>query len=290
MSNEQKEFLDSEIHAFIDNQLDNERASELMLAMADDPKLQKRVDDYTRINAILRSELDPTISEPLPKKLEDQLNRFAQESGERFSWRPVLQAAMISGVMLFSGGTGWTIATMSQAPGQHTLVKSDLIEPAAFAYTVYTPDAARPVEIAASNETLLNRWLTNRMKTPIRAPDLSDSGYTLLGGRLLPSTNRMAAQFMYEDEQGARVTIYVRRIDETDRGVSYADVDGVGSFYWTAGGFGYAVSAKEGLVAKESLLSVSESIYNSNCIHARKRSIISLVVHKLKNQFADILT
>ena len=53
----------------------------------------------------------------------------------------------------------------------------------------------------------------------IKAPDLTGFGFRLMGGRLLPaSTNGVAAQLMYDDDHGTRLTLYLRNGEtgETD--------------------------------------------------------------------------
>jgi len=92
----------------------------------------------------------------------------------------------------------------------------------------------------------LNKWLSKRLNTKLTAPDLTASGYHLVGGRLLPSTEeRMAAQYMYENSAGSRVTLYVRRGDweHKTQTISYSEQDGLSMFYWTDNDMGYALTS-----------------------------------------------
>ncbi|MGV6816962.1 MAG: anti-sigma factor family protein [Thiotrichales bacterium] len=290
MTDDVNQFSDSEIHAYIDDQLDHERAAELLLAMADDPELEKRVNDYIKVNALLKAELDPILSESLPDGIREQLKLFKNNPVKSRDWQPFLRAAMVAGVLLFSGGIGWTVHSISMSHGSTSLVKNNLVEPATFAHAVFAPDANRPVEIFAGNVQLLNRWLTNRMGTPITAPDLSLSGLKLLGGRLLPSTDRMAAQFMYENDTGSRVTVYIRRIDNGESSVDYADIDGVDSYFWTSDGFGVAVSGRSGQVTRDSLLNASEQIYRSGWSLAKKESAMTYALRKMRVQIHKLFS
>ena len=56
-------------------------------------------------------------------------------------------------------------------------------------------------------------WLSRRVGTTLRAPDLGAFGLKLLGGRLLPGVSGPAALFMYEGASGERFTIYCSRLD-----------------------------------------------------------------------------
>jgi anti-sigma factor RsiW len=102
------------------------------------------------------------------------------------------------------------------------------------AHAVFTTDERRPVEIEASKQEDLYRWLSNRLGQPIRAPDLSAMGYELLGGRLLPSEQGPAAQFMYQNTAGDRLTLFVARTAATglDVPIRAAHRDAYRAFYW----------------------------------------------------------
>ena len=57
-----------------------------------------------------------------------------------------------------------------------------------------------------------------------------------MGGRLLPDHGLPAAQFMYEDATGRRLTLYMRK--ETglnNTSFRFHEQDGFGAFYWSTG-------------------------------------------------------
>ncbi len=146
---------------------------------------------------------------------------------------------VVMAVGFAAGWLGHVIADDATSP-----VMVDLVSPAAFAHVVFTTDKTHPVEIDSEQAEHLETWLSNRLDTPLQAPDLGSQGFRLLGGRLLPSTGRMAAQFMYENEQGLRVTLYQRKGEwgRNDNAFGYAFYDGVGVLFWTEGQMGYALS------------------------------------------------
>jgi anti-sigma factor RsiW len=66
-----------------------------------------------------------------------------------------------------------------------------------------------------------------RLGHTVRGPGLTEAGFELVGGRLLP-----AAQLMYKDGGGRRVMLYVRRgRPDTDSAFRLVSEDGVGTFY-----------------------------------------------------------
>jgi anti-sigma factor RsiW len=137
-----------------------------------------------------------------------------------------------------------------------------LPQQAALAHVVYSPEVLHPVEVRADDEAHLVHWLSKRLGAPVRAPHLRDSGYELVGGRLLPGETGPAAQFMYQDATGRRLTLYVRiaAADNRETAFRYAQEGKVGVFYWVDGPFGYALS---GELDRPRLLQVAESVYRA---------------------------
>ena len=66
----------------------------------------------------------------------------------------------------------------------------------------------------------------------------------MIGGRLLPDAQRPAAQFMFEDTPGERLTLYIRHaLNFRETSFSFAENDGYGVVYWVDDGLAYAVTA-----------------------------------------------
>jgi anti-sigma factor RsiW len=110
-----------------------------------------------------------------------------------------------------------------------------------------------------ADEDHLVAWLTRRVGAPIRAPSLADRGWKLMGGRLLPDLGLPAAQFMYEDAAGRRLTLYIRK--ETglnNTSFQFAERDGLGSFYWIDRPLAYALAGRLG---REELMALANAVY-----------------------------
>jgi anti-sigma factor RsiW len=101
--------------------------------------------------------------------------------------------------------------------GNASSVARGLMRDAMVAHVVYTADTRRPVEVAASEQDQLLRWLSRRLGRPLQLPALTDQGWNLVGGRLLPGDTSGAsatrAQFMYQDKAGQRLTLYLSVLD-----------------------------------------------------------------------------
>ncbi|MFM0596597.1 MULTISPECIES: anti-sigma factor family protein [Paraburkholderia] len=130
-------------------------------------------------------------------------------------------------------------------------------ERADVAYAVYTPERRHPVEVAASDEEHLITWLSKRLNRPLSVPSLQEYGYSLVGGRLLPGEAGPAAQFMYENAGGARLTLYVTGIARDETAFRLFRDGNRRTFYWISDGMGYALS---GPIAEGKLRSIAVDV------------------------------
>ena len=79
-----------------------------------------------------------------------------------------------------------------------------------------------------------------------------------MGGRLLPAEDGPAAQFMYENGTGERLTLYLRSGIGDETAFRYHGEGGIGAFYWSDEGFGYAIAAR---ADRCPLLRIAEIVY-----------------------------
>jgi anti-sigma factor RsiW len=162
--------------------------------------------------------------------------------------------------LVVGGAGGWLLhgyrMAQSELPALATLPQR-----AAIAHVVYTPEVLHPVEVGVEQEAHLVNWLSKRLGTEVRVPHLQAIGYDLVGGRLLPDQDRPAAQFMYQDAGGRRLTLYVRTQEAHGAEATafrYSSQEKVAVFYWIDGSVGYALS---GEVDKAALLRAAELVY-----------------------------
>ena len=85
-------------------------------------------------------------------------------------------------------------------------------------------------------------WLSKRVGTNLRAPDLKEYSLKLLGGRLLPGPIGPAALFMYESPTGERFTLYCSRSKTPRTALRYQSGGDVAAMHWVESEIGYVVS------------------------------------------------
>jgi len=245
---------DTEIHAYLDQQLTPEQAKDFEQRLANDPQTQKKLAEYQKIGQSLEQLYQPVYEEAVPTRL---LNA-SKTPGNNYLAIAASGLFFIVGVL-----SGWQI-NLLQDPYNDSLV-TDLKTPAIFAHSVYSVEKLHPVEVRADEQQHMNHWLSKRLQTSLKAPDLSQHQFELVGGRLLPSTNeRMAAQYMYQNKQGERITLYVKRGDwkSSETAINHAtkimksNVFNVS--FWVDGELGYVLT---GQINQQTNQKLSESIY-----------------------------
>lgn len=250
MNQENSHVSEEDLHAYADGQVDAARRAEVESWLASHPADQARVEEVQKQNAMLHALFDPVLAEPVPMSMQ-------RKAAARWKM-PQLRHAAAVGWMVLGGAIGWA---MHGADTKKPHVSLAFAQQAAIAHVVYTPEVLHPVEVGAAQQAHLVKWLSKRLGTEVKAPQLGAVGYELVGGRLLPSDSGPAAQFMYQDARGQRLTLYVRSDakDQHETAFRYALEGKIGVFYWVDGPLGYALS---GEMERAQLLRVAEAVYH----------------------------
>ena len=246
---------DDELHALVDGQLDPDRRSAVEEALARDPAMAARVAAWHTQRDALRRLHGELLDEPVPAALMSALDRNQPRQAQRSSWMRwggMAASVLVAFAAGWLGNAQWSMQHSTPAQLAKAPAMRDFVHDASIAHAVYAPEKRHPVEVAAAEQQHLVQWLSKRLDRPLKVPDLSSLGYTLVGGRLLPGETGARAQFMFEDVAGERVTLYIGILDAQAPGSTasretafrFASEGPVPSFYWVDQGFGYAVAGK----------------------------------------------
>ena len=240
---------EAELHAYVDGLLPEARRAEIETYLATHAEEAQRVRVWRDQNQALRDLYDPVLAEALPARM--------RKTG---MWRfrnPALRYAAVAAWLALGGVAGWYLH------GYSSVITADataFARQAAIAHVVYSPEVRHPVEVGADQESHLVAWLSKRLGASLKVPQLNTIGYQLVGGRLLPGNRGPVAQFMFQDSNGLRLTLYVRSgsAENKETAFRYTQERGVSVFYWLDGKFGYAIS---GEIDKAELLRVAKAVY-----------------------------
>ena len=254
---------EAELHAYVDGRLDAARRAAVDARLASDEEAAQRVRAWVEQRDVLRSLHAALLAEPVPEHLlhaADQLHQRSHRFAQWQRWGGMAASVLLAFALGWAGHVQWE----SSMPGASARPTMAFAHQAAVAHAVYMPEVRHPVEVDATQQQHLVQWLSKRLNRPLKVPNLSSTGYELVGGRLLPGEGGARAQFMYQNAAGERVTLYIGAVDGArqkgmeETAFRYATEGSIETFYWVDQGFGYALSGK---LQKQVLLQMAEIVY-----------------------------
>ena len=221
-----------ELHIYVDGELPADRREAVEAWLSSHPEDAARVASWRAQAEAIRARYGSVVNEPIPDRLT--LKRIIRS---KRSWGAVAAAAAVAAFVI-GGVAGWMARGASAASPSEV---DHFTTEARSAHKLYIGEVRHPIEVKADEAHLLP-WLSRRVGTTLRAPDLGAFDLKLLGGRLLPGISGPAALFMYESASGERVTIYCSRLNEARTAFRYDANDNFGAVHWIEGGYGWVIS------------------------------------------------
>jgi anti-sigma factor RsiW len=240
---------EDELHVYVDGELPADRREAIETWLPQHPDDAARVAAWRAQAEAIHALYGAVINEPVPDRLT--LNRITRS---RRSWGTIAAAAAVAAFFI-GGVAGWMARGASAAaPNTVEVFTADALG----AHKLYISEVRHPIEVKAEEDHLLP-WLSRRVGTTLRAPDLGAFDLKLLGGRLLPGVDGPAALFMYEGANGERFTIYCSRVDASRTAFRYDATGNFGAVHWVEGSYGWALSGPKD---KDKLKSIASAAYN----------------------------
>lgn len=240
---------DDELHAYVDGELPADRLKTVEAWIAAHPEDAARVAAWRAQAELIRVRYGGVARDPVPVRLDfDRLARADRK------WTR-LAAAAVFAAFVAGGATGWFgRGALQIAPAAVPTVTADALE----AHKLYIKEVRHPIEVPAEAAHLIP-WLSRRVGSTLRAPDLSPFGLKLMGGRLLPwQPGKPAALLMYESDSGDRYTLYCAKTTGPETALHYNDAGQVAAVYWGDGDVGFVVS---GPADRDKLLKIGQAAY-----------------------------
>jgi anti-sigma factor RsiW len=244
---------EAQLHAYVDGFLAADEAAAVERFLLASPDDAQRLEAYRRQNEALLALRTLPDARPFTAPARRPL-----VSWRTVSWRTVLTRAVAAVLLLAVGaGAGWLLhERLPRAePAWLTLVRQ-----AERAHVTFAPEVAHPVEVRAEQGQHLQTWLSRRLGKPIAMPLLAARGYALVGGRLLPGSPGPAAQFMYENKAGSRLTLYLATTAgaPANASIGYTQIGDLWICYWVGEQIEFALT---GAVDREHLREIAEDVY-----------------------------
>ncbi len=258
MSDRDSPVTTDELHAYIDGEIAADRRDAVEAWLSNHPEDAARVAAWRAQADAIRSRYGATAVEPAPARFD--VDRLARS---RRAW----PAAAAVAALAFLAGTiaGW----MAHSASSEDRSPLDILNAEALsAHKLYSAEVRHPIEVRAGEQHLVP-WLSRRVGTALRAPDLETFSLKLLGGRLLPGPIGPAALFMYESPDGERYTFYCSRSQGPRTALRYHATESVAAVQWVESEIGFVMS---GPANRERLLKIAQTAYEQLESRAPARS------------------
>ena len=227
-----------DLHAYVDHQLLESDRRVLETYLAAHPEVAAQVHAWQQDAQALRASLSGALQQPANPELDPALirQRIKHQSRRHFASAAVLLIAISLG-----GIGGWHAREATQPA---MLPMADAMQ----AFRLFAQDGIMPADYNAEDSGSMQAWLDRYFNQAHRLPDLSQSGFKPVSGRLLTTEQGAAAMVLYEDGQGRRISFYIRPPGPENgflpRGSRSAD--GLQADYWSGSGYNYAVVSPVG--------------------------------------------
>jgi anti-sigma factor RsiW len=236
-----------ELHAYVDGMLPRDRRGAVEAWLATHPDDAARVAEWRALAEVVRGRYGAVAEEPVPARFD--LSKLARP---QMPWRAIAAAVILATTI--GGAVGWVAHAMSTpAPNAVEIITTEALS----AHKLYTAEMRHPIEVRAAEQHLVP-WLSKRVGTNLRVPDLKEYSLKLMGGRLLPGPIGPAALFMYESPNGERFTIYCSKSKKLRMALRYQSGGDVAAMHWVESEIGYVVSGPDD---RDRLAKIAQTAY-----------------------------
>lgn len=223
-----------DLHAYIDHQLSDADRRVLENWLASHPDAAALIRAWQQDAQHLRAALGGALQQPANPDLDPALIRQRLKHRSRRRWA---SAAVLLIAVSLGGVSGWQAREMTFV--RSIAPMSDALQ----AYRLIAQQGILPADYKVGGAGDMQRWLDRYFTQANRLPDLTAAGFQPVSGRLLSTDEGPAAMVMYEDQNGHKVSFYVRPPGPKNtflpRG-SRRDGD-LQAEYWSGDGYNYAM-------------------------------------------------
>ena len=192
------EVTETELHAFIDGQLDDVRTQHVAGLLEADPELRARTERYRADREMLCQVYAPLIEEKLPPRLVQLLAQPAPPRQTVGPWFAAAGFAVAAAALLIAWldtGTALGDPLLAEA----VAVRDGAVAPERRLEATLAPEARDPV-------------LAKALDTSVTVPDFGREGYKLAGAGIYPDrASGHAIELEYRNGEGRLLTVYLHR-------------------------------------------------------------------------------
>ncbi|WP_335944916.1 anti-sigma factor [Pseudomonas sp. G166] len=225
---------ESDLHAYIDRQLSEADQHLIETYLRTHPEVAARVRAWQQDAQHLRTALSGALHQPTNPDLDPAMIRQRLKYRSR---RHLASAAVLLLAVSVGGISGWQAREMTLLRAAAPM--ADALQ----AYRLFAQQGILPADYQTGDEQSMQDWLDRYFTQANRLPDLSGAGFKPVSGRLLSTEQGAAAMVVYQDQNGQKISFYVRPPGPKNfllpRG-SRRDGE-LQAEYWSGPGYNYAM-------------------------------------------------
>ncbi|WP_339528407.1 anti-sigma factor [Pseudomonas mucidolens] len=223
-----------DLHAYVDHQLPASDRRQLDLWLATHPEVAAQVHAWQKDAQQLRAALGDGLQQPANPGLDPALLRQRLKHQSR---RHLATAAVLLLAVSIGGFGGWQARQATMASTQ--LPMADALQ----AYRLFAQNQFMPADYHVQDSGDMQTWLDRYFTRAHRLPDLSPAGFNPVSARLLSTDQGAAAMVLYENQQGRRISFYIRPPGPRNYLLPHGSrsADGLRAEYWSSPGYNYAM-------------------------------------------------
>ncbi|MEL7460726.1 MAG: anti-sigma factor [Pseudomonadota bacterium] len=242
---------DEHLSAYLDGELSADQTREVDAMVAADPAVAAALERLMATDTAVKAAFDEMLTDPVPFELaaairsapDPEVAPAATAAPRGFPGWAAIAASV--GFLAVGGLGGYTLG-QNEAPQVVASTPGWLNEIAAY-HGVYETQVRHLVEVRAEERDHIETWLGNTTGVEFAVPDLSASGLTFQGARLLVAGGAPVAQLVYTDAAGAVFALCLKTAKApADKDFTAETVGGFDMVSWRSGGADYVVVGPEG--------------------------------------------
>ena len=224
---------EDKLSAFLDGELPEDEAREIEAALAADPALQDALEALMLADQGAQAEFAQMLNDPVPDALVDAIETAPTSSAANTTTAPSGFGWLATAATIAALAIGIALGYLgAQSRGTEVASAPRWLSDIADYHAVYASQKRHLVEVPASETEHIQTWLSNTLGAEVRVPDLSASGLTFEGARLLVAAGKPVAQLMYRDSEGRVVALCQIQADTPRDGFAERSLGGFDMVSW----------------------------------------------------------
>ena len=249
--------LDVRLSAYIDGEVNEAERKELEQLVARDDEARRILEMLQAGNSFGNKAFEEFLHDPVPLSLVRRIKQgpgvtpkservvTAAPRQARLRLWPRALAASVA-LLLIGGSTGFIIGKTGNDDAQpvNMAAARTWLDDIADYHRIYSRQTAEHlVEVRASGDGKIESWLASSVGVNFSLPNLSASGLTFEGARLLVAAGKPVAQLMYKNEDGDvfAICFLKSKPGATDGKMTESMRDDIAMISWQKAGASYVV-------------------------------------------------